>query len=48
VDSVMALHDKEFNETWLHAWTVRQLGFHISGKELFRIKEQVGVDSIPA
>ena len=37
VESVMALHDHEFNERWIHAWTRRQLGF----LKFDNIREQV-------
>ena len=38
VESIMALHDHLFNDTWIRAWTRRQLGF----VQLDKIKEQVG------
>jgi anoctamin-10 len=37
VESVMALHDREFNETWIRSWTTRQL----ASVKLGRIREQV-------
>ena len=41
VESVMALHDREFNDMWLRAWTRRQVGFGIGIGELDKIKDQV-------
>ncbi|KAI0741264.1 DUF590-domain-containing protein [Daedaleopsis nitida] len=38
VESVMVLHDHEFNESWIRAWTTRQLGF----VKFDRIREQFG------
>ncbi|TCD69087.1 hypothetical protein EIP91_008729 [Steccherinum ochraceum] len=38
VESVMALHDHLFNDTWIRSWTTRQLGFPSFGK----LKEQFG------
>ena len=38
---MMALHDREFNDMWLRAWTRRQVGFGISLGELDKIKDQV-------
>ncbi|KAL4252126.1 DUF590-domain-containing protein [Abortiporus biennis] len=38
VESVMALHDHLFNDTWIHAWTRRQWGF----VQLDQIKQQFG------
>jgi anoctamin-10 len=41
VESIVALHDKEFNDKWIHEWTRRQMGFGVSYKELVKIKDQV-------
>ncbi|KAH9921713.1 DUF590-domain-containing protein [Epithele typhae] len=38
VESVMVLHDHEFNEKWIHAWTRQQLGF----LKIHQIREQFG------
>ncbi|RDX50828.1 DUF590-domain-containing protein [Lentinus brumalis] len=38
VESVMVLHDHEFNEAWIRAWTTRQLGF----VKFDKIREQFG------
>lgn len=37
VESVMALHDTLFNDTWIRSWTTRQLGLVAPGQ----IREQV-------
>ncbi len=37
VESIMALHDHLFNDTWIRAWTRRQLGF----VQFDKTKEQV-------
>ena len=37
VESIMALHDHLFNDTWIRSWTTRQLGLVKSDK----IREQV-------
>jgi anoctamin-10 len=37
VESVMTLHDRDFNETWIRSWTTRQL----ASVKLGRIREQV-------
>jgi anoctamin-10 len=42
VKSVFILHDRAFNHTWISNWTKRQIGFHITFKELDVIKEQFG------
>ena len=42
VESVMALHDKEFNEEWITSWTRKKLGLGFSDDELQGIKNQVG------
>ena len=41
VEDVLALHDHEFNDMWLHSWTRRQIGFGIGRGELDKIKDQV-------
>lgn len=41
VESIMALHDHEFNEMWIRAWTRRQIGFSIGAVELDKLKDQV-------
>ncbi|EKM50205.1 uncharacterized protein PHACADRAFT_264804 [Phanerochaete carnosa HHB-10118-sp] len=38
VESIMALHDHLFNDTWIRSWTTRQLGLVSSSK----IREQFG------
>lgn len=40
VESIMALHDHLFNDTWIRAWTTRQLGLNV---QIDKIKEQVRV-----
>lgn len=42
VKSVFILHDRSFNHTWISNWTKRQVGFHITAKELDVVKEQFG------
>ncbi len=42
VESVMVLHDHEFNEAWIRAWTTRQLGF----VKFDKIREQVSTQFI--
>jgi len=42
VESLMALHDHEFNDMWLRSWTRRQIGFGISSIELDKIKDAFG------
>jgi hypothetical protein len=37
VESVMTLHDRDFNEKWIHSWTTRQL----ASMKLGQIREQV-------
>lgn len=37
VESVLVLHDHTFNESWIRAWTTRQLGF----VKFDKIREQV-------
>ncbi|GLB43323.1 putative calcium-activated chloride channel [Lyophyllum shimeji] len=41
VESIMTLHDREFNETWLRSWTPSQ----IASVQLDKIREQFG-DSV--
>ena len=41
VESIMALHDHDFNDSWIRIWTRRQLGFAIGAVELDRLKDQV-------
>ena len=41
VESIMALHDHEFNDMWLRSWTRRQIGFGIGSIELDKIKDEV-------
>ncbi|KAF9461505.1 calcium-activated chloride channel-domain-containing protein [Collybia nuda] len=41
VESIMALHDREFNEAWIRNWTPR----HIASVQLDKIREQFG-DSV--
>lgn len=41
VESVMALHDHDFNNSWIKIWTRRQLGFAIGAVELDRLRDQV-------
>jgi anoctamin-10 len=38
VESIMALHDKEFNEAWIKAWTYR----HLISVQLYKIRDQFG------
>ena len=44
VVDVAALHDRAFNERWIHAWTRRQIGFGVSDAELDKIKDQVRIE----
>lgn len=37
VESVMALHDREFNETWVRSWNIR----HLTSVQMDKIREQV-------
>jgi anoctamin-10 len=40
VESIIALHDREFNETWIRCWTLRQL----ASVQLDKIREQVSLE----
>ncbi|KLO19131.1 DUF590-domain-containing protein [Schizopora paradoxa] len=42
VESIMALHDHDFNDMWLRSWTRRQIGFGIGIIELDKIKDEFG------
>ena len=46
VESIMSLHDREFNEMWLRAWTRRQVGLGIGVAELDKIKDQVSITTL--
>lgn len=37
VESLMALHDREFNDRWIRSWTTRQM----ASVKLEKIREQV-------
>ena len=41
IESVVALHDHEFNDLWMRTWTRRQIGFGIGRAELDKIKDHV-------
>ena len=41
IESVVALHDHEFNDLWMRTWTRRQVGFGIGRAELDKIKDHV-------
>ena len=41
VQSVMAIHDKDFNDLWITSWTRSQLGFGVDDSELDKLKDQV-------
>ncbi|THG94392.1 hypothetical protein EW145_g8149, partial [Phellinidium pouzarii] len=44
IESVFALHDRQFNDMWMHSWTHRgQIGFGIGNVELDKIKDQAPV-----
>ncbi|KAG8999024.1 hypothetical protein FRB90_012179 [Tulasnella sp. 427] len=40
VESIMALHDRAFNEQWIKSWTSKKLGIGFSNDELDGIKNQ--------
>lgn len=42
VESIMALHDRDFNEHWIKSWTSKKLGVGFSDDELDGIKNQFG------
>lgn len=42
VESIMALHDRDFNEHWIKSWTSKKLGVGFSDDDLDGIKNQVG------
>lgn len=41
VQSIMALQDRNFNDTWLSDWTRKQVGFSIPLVELDKIRDNV-------
>lgn len=41
IESVVALHDQDFNDLWIRTWTRRQIGFGIGKVELDKIKDHV-------
>jgi hypothetical protein len=41
VDSVLGLHNREFNEDWIRLWTTRQ----ITSVKVEKIREQVDLSS---
>lgn len=43
IESVVALHDQDFNDLWIRTWTRRQIGFGIGKVELDKIKDHVCV-----
>lgn len=43
IESIMALHDREFNDTWNRSWTLRQ----IASVQLSKIREQVSPRRTP-
>ncbi|KAG8896209.1 hypothetical protein FRC00_006289 [Tulasnella sp. 408] len=42
VESIMALHDRDFNEHWIKSWTSKKLGVGFSDDELDGVKNQFG------
>lgn len=48
LECVVALHNQQFNENWIHEWTRRQVGFGVSYKELLKIRDQVRSFSLAA
>ncbi|KAG8952207.1 hypothetical protein FRC04_004914 [Tulasnella sp. 424] len=42
VESIMALHDRAFNEHWIKSWTSKKLGVGFSDDDLDGIKNQFG------
>ncbi|KAG7088094.1 hypothetical protein E1B28_012120 [Marasmius oreades] len=40
VESIIVLHDREFNEQWIHAWTTKRIGVSVVGLE--RLRQQFG------
>jgi len=42
LESIVALHNHEFNDIWMRSWTRRQIGFGIGVVELDKIKDQFG------
>ncbi|KAG8901103.1 hypothetical protein FRB99_005559 [Tulasnella sp. 403] len=42
VEGIMALHDRGFNERWLHSWTSHKLGLGFSDTELEKVKNEFG------
>lgn len=41
VESVMVLHDRLFNDTWIKTWMTRQLGIGLGLVDVEKIKGQV-------
>lgn len=44
VESIMALHDREFNDTWIRSWTPR----HVASVQLAEIRKQVRLLVFPS
>ncbi|KAH7106088.1 calcium-activated chloride channel-domain-containing protein [Auriculariales sp. MPI-PUGE-AT-0066] len=42
LDSILALHDSKFNDSWMHSWTREQKGFGLSFSALDKMKDQFG------
>ncbi|CAE6500154.1 unnamed protein product, partial [Rhizoctonia solani] len=42
IQSIMALQDRDFNQTWLSNWTRKQVGFSIPVTELDKIRDNFG------
>lgn len=41
LESILALHDPDFNRSWITTWTRRRVGFNIGFAELNKIRDEV-------
>ena len=41
VESILALHDPDFNHSWINAWTRQRIGFNVGFTELNKIRDEV-------
>ncbi|KAF8511795.1 DUF590-domain-containing protein [Hysterangium stoloniferum] len=42
VHSILALHDDDFNRTWIKTWTTQRRGFNLGFSELTKIRDEFG------
>ncbi|KAF8586456.1 DUF590-domain-containing protein [Ramaria rubella] len=42
VDSILAIHDHAFNQSWITTWTRRRLGFNVGADQLNKIRDEFG------